>query len=75
MMTQLLLFCVGVEDAGAEPPEAARGGGAAAAPRASTPQHRPAGGADREHVPRTGRRYACGPRLRHMRQGWLQGLW
>lgn len=74
-MTQLLLFCVGAENAGAEPPEAAGGGGAAAASRASAPEHRPAGGADREHVQGPGRRDARGPRLRYLRQGWLQGLW
>lgn len=76
MMTQLLLLlCVGAENAGAEPLEAARGGGAAAASRASTPEHRPAGGAHREHVQGTGRCDTCRPRLRHLRQGRLQGLW
>lgn len=74
MMTQLML-CVGAENAGAEPLEAARGGGAAAASRASAPKHRPAGGEDREHVQGAGRRDTSRPWLRHLRQGRLQGLW
>lgn len=69
------MFCAGAEDAGAEPPEAAGRGGETTPTRAATSQHRPAGGADREHVPGAGRRTTCGPWLRHLCQGWLQGLW